>query len=73
MIWTVGDQYTNAFYVFNVLIETTGNNIFSSSYRLDTVYLTMATFGGPPPVESIDNFSITVSLFSFFSLHGRWQ
>ena len=41
--WTVGSAWTNAYYNFQILIETPGNNIFKTSHKIETVYLTIAS------------------------------
>jgi hypothetical protein len=51
MTWTVGTAYSNAYYVFTVLIETTGLGLFTSRYKVETVYLTIGATGGPSATD----------------------
>ena len=37
----MASAYTNANYVITILIENPGNNIFTSSYKIQTIYLSI--------------------------------
>lgn len=41
--FTLKSSYSNAFYVPTIIIETLGNNVFESRYKLQTIYLTFGT------------------------------
>lgn len=39
--WTISSAWTNAYYTFTCLIETPGNNVFTSHFKVQTAYLTI--------------------------------
>jgi hypothetical protein len=41
MTWTVFSAWTNTQFIFYVLIENPGNNVFLSSYKLQNIYLSI--------------------------------
>jgi hypothetical protein len=63
MTWTVGTAYSNAYYVFTVLIETTGLGLFTSRYKVETIYLSIGAAGGPS-ASDLQSFTLLVRLAS---------
>ena len=45
LTWTVYSTWTNAQFMFNILIENPGNNVFLSSYKISNIYLAIGPGG----------------------------
>lgn len=41
IIWTVSCAWSNANFMISLLIENPGNNVFISSYKIQTIYLSI--------------------------------
>ena len=45
LTWTVYSTWTNAQFMFNILVENPGNNVFISSYKISNIYLAIGPGG----------------------------
>lgn len=45
LTWTVYSAWTNAQFMFNILVENPGNNVFLSSYKLSNIFLAIGPGG----------------------------
>jgi hypothetical protein len=45
LTWTVYSAWTNAQFMFNILVENPGNNVFLSSYKISNIFLAIGPGG----------------------------
>jgi hypothetical protein len=45
LTWTVYSSWTNAQFIFNILVENPGNSVFMTSYKISNIYLAIGPGG----------------------------